>query len=511
MRKIHLFALVLATLPVLLFVLFPVGSVAAVDQAARLEAIFERHIAARKAAARAQGGELRTEGRIMVERADGYYAVTLPHMALHRADGSYTELGIVSINATPGTDAKSWKMSVAAPTPIIAYGADKQPTLRIDLGGQSMAGLWHEDIDGFQKLDGRYRNIKILQHGTQTTLNVPELHILHDLEPGKKGWSGRVSYSAESLDIQRDNDPGTSKIGRVRLDSTIRDFNPDALRDYQEKMAAVIESQRNATAPHTISKQHTLGLYNMLSNFLGGAMDGFGGRLEIEDVTLHRPAIPGSPEGTLTFKKASIGMAGDGFHGDHVQMRLNLDYDGFTLTPPPPGAQDTLPDTLKIDITIDKIPFRDMLALGQTALKGADDTQAAMQGLLHRAGTTVKVSDSRAANPLYALMLDGHAVASATSPHGATVNATIRISGMEKLIERTQGKILDKSTDAETRKKLAGHALMLGTVQLLGQQEKSPDGTSLRVYAVQITEDGKIMLNGNDLSAIQAMMNMGRQ
>ena len=505
MRKFHLFAVALATL----FVLVP--GYAAADQAARLETIFERHIAARKAAARAQGGELRTEGRIMVEKAKGYYAVTLPHMALYRAAGSYTELGIISINATAGADAKSWKMSVAAPTPIIAYGADKQPALRIDRGAQSMAGLWHEDIDGFQKLEGRYRNVKIRQYGPQATLTIPDLHILHDLEPGQKGWSGRVSYNAENIDIKRDNDPGTSNIGRVRLDSTIRDFNPDELRSYQEKMAAIVENQRNATAPHIISEQHTLGLYNLLSDFLGGAMDGFGGRVEIDDVTLHRPAIPGSPEGTLTLKKAQIGMRGDGFRGDQVQMQINLDYDGFALTPPPAGAQDTLPDALKLDITVDKIPFRDMLALGHDALKGAEETQSTMQALLHRAGTTVKVSDSRAANPLYALMIDGHAVASAASPHGATVNATIRISGMDTLIERTQGKLLDKNTDAEMRKKLAGHAVMLGTVHLLGQQEKSPDGKTVRVYAVKITEDGKIMLNGNDLSAIQAMMNMGRQ
>ena len=80
---------------------------------------------------------------------------------------------------------------------------------------------------------------------------------------------------------------------------------------------------------------------------------------------------------------------------------------------------------------------------------------------------------------------------------------------MNNLVALAQSRIKDKTVTATEKQKLAGIAMGLTTLQMMGQQDKTTPGKDVRIYNIEFTADGKIMLNGNDLAAVQALMGMG--
>ena len=495
----------------LIAALMPIPARAAMDPAgvATLTALFSKYLEERKAAARLNGQELRAEGKILVEPGSNYYAVTLPHLSSHQPDGSYTDIGIIAINAVPGNDKDTWKMTVAAPTPIIAYDAQKQPNMRIDIGAQSFNGLWHNTLENFQKLDVKYKDVTLQEFSQGITAKIPLIGVVYDINPGPRGWSGKMTYNAETITVTAKGDPGISKIAKVLLDSSVTDFNPADLKSYRKKIAAIGESQR-AAAPGTISDDHVQGLYNLIADFMGSAVGQFDSRLTISGVDLHRPAIPGSPPGKLMIHQAVFSMGGKGFRDNNVTSRATLGFDGLSITPAPAGLGEVIPNRMSMDIELSKIPFTDLMELGRQSLKTPDAAQqAAIRQALTKAGSTMKINPSHMGNSTYAITLNGQMIANIATAIGANGTARAEITGMNNLVALAQSRIKDKTVTATEKQKLAGIAMGLTTLQMMGQQDKTTPGKDVRIYNIEFTADGKIMLNGNDLAAVQALMGMG--
>lgn len=492
----------------LIAALMPAPARAAMDPAgvATLTALFTKYLEERKAAAQLNGQELRAEGKILVEPSGDYYAVTLPHLSSHQPDGAYTDIGIIAINAVPGKDKDTWKMTVAAPTPIIAYDAQKQPSLRIDIGAQSFNGLWHNTLENFQKLDVKYKDVTLQEFSQGITAKIPLVSVVYDINPGPKGWSGTMTYSADAMIVTAKGDPGVSKTGKILLNSSVTDFNPADLKSYREKIAAIGESQR-AAAPGAISDDHVQGLYNLIADFMGSAVGQFDSRLTINGVDLHRPAIPGSPAGKLVINQATFSMDGKGFRDNNVTSRAVLGFDGLSITPAPAGLGEVIPNRMTMDIELSKIPFKDLMDLGRQSLKTPDAAQqTAIRQALAKAGSTMKINPSNLGNGTYAMTLNGQLVANLATTIGANGNARAEINGLGNLVALAQSRIKDKTVSAAEKQKLAGIAMGLTTLQMMGQQDKANPGKDLRIYNIEFTPDGKIMLNGNDLAAVQALM-----
>src|SRR5690606_24068324 len=106
--------------------------------------------------ARAQGGELVRDGAVIVEKAKEYYAVTLPPLSLRGKNNTRVDIGMIAVNASPGKEEGEWRMSVALPMPLIVRDMNQDGrTLTVDIARQNMAGIWHEKIEGFSKLNAR--------------------------------------------------------------------------------------------------------------------------------------------------------------------------------------------------------------------------------------------------------------------------------------------------------------------------------------------------------------------
>ena len=72
---------------------------------------------------------------------------------------------------------------------------------------------------------------------------------------------------------------------------------------------------------------------------------------------------------------------------------------------------------------------------------------------------------------------------------------TLTMTGMDELIAKLQ-------QSSNSNPKAAGYAQMLIIMQLSGQLSKTADGKSQRTYALELTQDGKVTLNGADMKAM---------
>lgn len=490
--------------------------------AAHLKTVFTQYLENQQSAARGQGRDLRAEGPVLVEPAGNYYAITMPHLTIVNHDGSSTDIGILAVNALPGTKDGEWKMTIAVPTPIMGYDAQKKPTLRIDIGGQSFSGLWNEKVGNFVKLDARYQNITALQSAEGVTVKIPSTSILYDLAPSADGktWSGPAKYVMDNITITKAGDPGVSKIGRLAMDMKIHDYNPDEVRAYREKINALVETS-TAPAVATMSNEHAQGLYNLVFDFISNVWDGFDSTVTVTDVDLSRPALAGGEPGRLALKQAGFTLNAKGFRTDSVTMNIMTKYDGLSLVPAPAGFDEGTPSRLNLDVNINKLPFKELVRLGREGMKAASTQPdggkiAGMQAaelipkLLTQAGTNLKVTQSFFGNNTYNVQIDGLLNANLAAVMGAEGKAKLDITGLEKLIALVKAKVKDPALNADLKARLNKSLITLTILQMTGQQGVDAQGQPMRSYNLELTNDGKIMINGADLSMLQALAGAGK-
>lgn len=489
-------------------------AMAALDQtgAEHVRQIFTDYLDHQKTSARLSGRELKAEGGIIVEPGQYYYAITTPHLSMIEADGSSTDIGILAINAMPGDTPKEWKVTIAIPTPIIRYDARKKIQAQIEVGAQTLAGVWSENLSSFMKLDARYEKITIRQITDAITVKIKKASIFYNLSANADGktWSGPARYAMENLEISRDGSPDISTIGSIVADIFIHDYSPAALLNYQNRMKAITDSAQSGGA----NNAHIQNLYDLVFNSIGTLWDGFDSSITVNDLNLVRS---GSPVGTVALKQAGFSLSVAGFRNNSVSVTVKTNYDGLSITPPPSGFDETTPAKMNMDITISKIPFKELVDLGRTTLQAGEQSpeQAKLAGmrafalapqLLTTAGTTITINPSSFGNLAYNVQMNGSIIANLQAIMGAHGKGRVEINGIDKIIGLMNEKLKDKSLDDTSRKAIRDSLVTMTILQTVGQKDNAAKGADKRIYDMELTEAGKLTLNGTDLSALQALI-----
>lgn len=212
--------LLLLTLSFLLFA--PAAKAQGLDpQVAILKGQIEGFLEAQKITAQKNGCLFATNGDLTVEKANGYYAFTLPHITFTDAKGVRSELGMLAINATPdGTD--NWKISMALPTPVNSFNPSGKQTFRTDLGAQNISGVWNVKLGHFTNLNGSIATVKISNLVEQTTMTVANASLnalLSETTPGT--WSGKANALLANVSVFDAETNFTGTLPKVTLTSNL--------------------------------------------------------------------------------------------------------------------------------------------------------------------------------------------------------------------------------------------------------------------------------------------------
>lgn len=474
-----------------------------------LETIIQDLLTRQKNAHSLSGGTLQTEGSLLIEEADGYYAVTLPAITVTDEQGHKADIGIIAVNSAPADKAGDWKLSVSMPSPITWTDQGGKPVGKLDIGSQRMSGIWNEELSAFTTLDATYEALRFEDLVQRTTYKAAQFTLASALkETGEDLWSGDTRGRLTGLSVATGADRN-STADEITFSMNIKDMSGAKQREMKEKLGALAENSSPEDFEN-MSPAGQLALYNIFSDIIRSAGNRMALSAAVKNLTVSMPAAASLPARTLKISGASLGYDMNGFDKGNAKLNLRGIYNNLTVTPKSGDGQDIVPSDLNLDIRLENLPFEELAGIGQEALKNASKSPAARQfagiqammtlpQILSGAGTRLVIGDSRISSPLYSADVNGTMTADAASAMGAVGAVKAKISGLDNLIQTLQARA--QKADPARKAKIEKTLQTLTVINLAGQAEQK-DGKTVKSYDFQLTKEGKMLLNGSDLSLL---------
>ncbi len=476
-----------------------------------LKAQIQSFLDKQKNARQLSGGALTTEGEIIIEQADTYYAVTLPDIAITDDSGQTADIGIIAINAVPDKTPGHWKLSISMPTPITWKNAAGTPIRRLDIGGQKMSGTWNDSLSGFTTLDATYDNLRVTDMLRQKTYSVSKATVTNRLSETSPGiWSGTIGAALTGLSGVGANGTGNSKADSLSITMDVRDLSAAKQQQMRERLGAFAENT-NPKDLETMSPAGQLALYNMVVDVMRSAGSGVGVKMDVKNFAADIPAIGGLPARQSTMKSGALDLNLTGLDTGKVTLVIKSLIDDRVSPAAHKADAGLIPSDLNLNMTVNNLPFEELVKIGQDSIKAAGKGGAAKQfagiqamislpQVLSAAGANVVITDSTFANPTYDAKVGGTMKADTQSGAGAVGRMKAEVSGLDAVIANLQGR-MNTSKDAAQKARLQKTIQNLTVFNLAGQAEKRGDKT-VKIYDFELTPQGQMMLNGSDLSLL---------
>ncbi len=443
-----------------------------------LKALFSKHIAMRKTAMDVRGGSLKTNGEIIIERADDYYAITLPAMTLTNAKGTQGEIGLIAINATPTDNPNNWKMSVAIPTPILYKDKNGEPTMRLDIGAQEMGGIWNGSLGSFSKLSAHYSNIKLSHFQKQEILNIEQFNIATDLKESEKGhWSGPTKISLNNLTLSKPNSTKILDLKEMTFLTSFENFTPQ---------------ERN----NPIAEDTELSISEKILKNLG---DSFSFQINLKDLSINAPDLPAIKINKAHLDNASISFFTKNLQSNKIQQSIKLNFNGLKTEESENDA--LLPNQLNLNLDLANLPLKNVVGLIEKFIPTEKSNKASKQvaalqamltlpKILSEAGTTLTLSETGYGNDLYETTLSGGLKANPNSIFGATGELIFTLQGIEKTLQ----KLSEKEGQEANIKKLTA-------IKEICQKETENDKKKT-ICHITLDESANLSVNGQDMKLL---------
>ena len=150
------------------------------------------------------------EGALIIEKADTYYAITLPDISIDYPGQSHLDIGIISINALPSKDKGLWRMRVALPTPMRVTNPLKNESFNIHLPAQNIEAFWHGETDLITSLHADFQNIRLEDAVSNQQITIgnanfnhgvsnPDLGKLAEYRKAQDKWLARTEQNNHAL------------------------------------------------------------------------------------------------------------------------------------------------------------------------------------------------------------------------------------------------------------------------------------------------------------------------
>jgi hypothetical protein len=461
------------------------------EGAQKLKALFEEIIDYQKVSAKAKGlAGVEYEGEVTVEPAGTYYAVTLPHMRMLYPDQSKLEVGMISINASPHTQAGQWKMAVALPTPMMMMNAAGKHIMRINIGAQQGSGIWDEKLRHFAKLDTAYKDVTV--EGIQPAFNIkiPGLKIRSDLAQDAGGlWSGPGVLNISGLDVNLPEAGSKFHIETLNAGIQLEGYDPAQMRKNRELAAA-----KPATNPPGAQRPLSF-LQDMISAVKGIKTD--------FDVTALRHT---SKENTVSM--VDKGHAGfdifspDATEADNVNFRMG--YNGFSDGSASPELKDLQPTTVNMDLAFKKIPAQTFLTMAQDIVPGDEASMRNFllksMSLLTQSDSALKIMDTYAGNEDYKAEISGDVTPGPTPFQNPGTSLRAVFHNLEELQKKSHA-LSAKLAEGDARK-FYQYNLFIDMITRIAKPETDAKGQPVKVVEITVNDQRRTMLNGQDLKLV---------
>ncbi len=451
-----------------------------------------------------RGHDLQTKGKIDIEEAGGYYAVTLPHLTAVNNDGSKVEIGMIALNAVPGENEGEWKLSAALPTPIVWMDKDGDLKKRIHFGQQKFSGTWSPGLENFSSLNAQYDNVEINYIDRAETLFLGKLFLTADLKTDKDDlWLGPIRAEMNDVKIAKaDKDPNL-KAAQINFGLKLDGFSPKKQKDAREKIEAYAEH----SGPEdllSMEGEERAALFNILTDLLKSSGNSFAFSTGVRNLS----SI--TEDGTIQIEKGFLNLVFSGLNSDQLSLNLMQETRNLSLQKKGQDVSGLTPEDTKINIAFDNIPLEGLLDLIRSNLSGTDNktarqlariqTMLVLPQLFSKSGSTLSIKDTMLKNSLYDASAYGQIQANKDAALGMAGDFTISLAGLDEMIKTMQD---NKKSVSPEKQILADKTIQrLTLLSALGQESKTADDKTARIYKFEIKDSGEVLLNGTDFSVL---------
>ncbi len=482
--------------------------------------------------AQATGEGLKLGGPVAVAPKGSYYEITLPDVNYTTKESGVFKIGTVKINATPDANG-DYRTSIALPEKMTLDNTAGKTIAEVMPGSQKFSGVWRPALGTFFKFDAEYSNtsIKFLANPAEglddpISVGIAKASASMDLsEAPQSAWSGPKKTTIEGMRVSfGPNSADSFSLGSFNATMDIKGMDmsiPRVVRDkLREKMADGKE----------LTPEQAQEIFKTSFEGLAALPMEMHTKTNLSDVAIDikpRPA-KGSEEKAVEGFSAQLASLSSqssftGIKAERGTANGKAVLSGLKVSNAPAEFAGLIPSDVSVGFESKDIPSKaiadsiytvidDTLSnagdesLNDDARKNeakmkAQQALASLPAMLSAAGTTFEIRDTFTKSADLSSSVNGLMKATAGAPYVFTGKMTTTFSGLDELIVKFQD-MAKNSND----QKVAGYAQMLTLLQLSGQLGQGADGKSQRIYAFELTPDGKALLNGADIKGMAGMM-----
>ncbi len=447
--------------------------------------------------------QLKHEGETIVTPQGTYYSVTLPHYSLTIADPSNPtdmmnlDIGKVAMNVTPQGD-DAWSMSIAMPMPMKGTNGDGETIFNINIGEQKAHALFIPSLQTSPKYHLSYQDIVVSDiPGVDMDVRLGELTTSMKLEKSAKNfWTGPASFIAKNLsvDVKDEAKSLNFNLESMKVDAAYREFDLAGATKFYKELGTM--------DPEALTEGDTEKLMNDVFTQLFESMDGMDTSFDIANLSVNWSDAPGQ-QGSFTLGKAGFGFSSDGLRGDNGTISITGHLNKIDAPNVPAEFAGFIPQKVDYKASVLNLPVKTLFGLGKAMM------ETAMQGGNPESGMQDAIQIMSQSGTKF--VLEKHNMDSAEVGIRANGEMKVDFSAAMKVI--AQFKLSIRNMDALLAKyapqaatlppPIQGALMPMMMLQQLGTQTQDPaTGQSMRTFEYQLMDDGKMLLNGQDLFAL---------
>jgi hypothetical protein len=450
-----------------------------------------------------QGVNLRYAAPVRVTRSGAGFDIVVSQVALDHKDGSSFHVGDVNIYAEPRSDGY-YDVSVAFADGFTLLDPKGLVSALIAIGNQRLDGVWAPEFEAFVELDAEFRNITGTSPEGKKAVELDVFSIRSaTVQTGDGLWTSPTRLRLAGL---RATDPGGE--GSFFLEAIDVNAEVEGLRlEQQAELAQMMSGELPDLTPEELA-----------------AYPRPFGHAEIE-IEMRGIAFANPSDGTaFELERLTQRYLIRDFDTDRATIEFLYDHEGLSVAAGPDMPEEFVPRRAVVDVALVGLPSHELWQIWLGALQQAkpepesdgktvgkaepvstdnpahapDPGEIAGDQLLAaitNAGTEFRIRDLFIDTPGLVLKAAGIIRAAADALQGATGEIDAELRGLDEIISG-----LAAAPPAEGEESPLG---MLAFVQMLGVLEfDESTGTSIRRYRIELTPEGGLFINGNDLATM---------
>jgi len=449
----------------------------------------------------------------ITETDDGRIDAALRDVELFSPDGLW-EIGDALLVLQPIAEAR-FAIDLTLPAETRFFDQNGAAMGGTSLGNQALSGVFVPELNTWVDGEGLYEDVRIWfdtpdGHGSFDLAKATLFIDLDETTPDK--WSGPGSFNLSGIEMILDGEP----LFRLASLASTFDYRALDLGFFYEINAAMQDIQAGMIENPSKNDDELQAEMTAVGELIveqvrerAPVMGGFGMDFALDGLWIRDPAL----HGIIAFDTLSFGVSAENFDQALGSVVLSYGHSGMVV-PVEDSEGELLPTSIDLRFRLADLPVDRIAAMAIEMMEGAIADPAAfeqqaemalgfmalgMQQQMMQAGSAFEIERISYESPIVQAEMTGRFVSDDSSPMMTVGSARLEVTGLDDAIASLEGPASQGNRDAQDA--MEGLAMM----QAMGARSDQ-GGVVTHTYDFEFTPDGRVLLNGNDMSPMMGGM-----